>query len=506
MDYFEKTTPEAVGLHSESVLRFLEEVEKKQIEMHSLMVIRHGKCCVSGWWAPYGPEYLHPLCSFSKSITSVAIGFAEQEGLLALDEKIADIFPEYLPKHPSQNLLNANLYHFLTMSCGHDTETEAMGEDWIEEFLSHPFQHEPGTFYRYNTAGTNMLAAVIKRKTGQNVTEYLRPRLLDPLGIRDIYCECLPDKESVEIGGGGMKLRTEDMARFTYFLLKKGKWEGKQLLRESWFKRACRKQIETKGDADGHVKEYAWGYGYQFWMGSHPGSFRADGAFGQSGMVFPDLDMIVVTTSAAELDHQELMELINQYLVASAEKDKKGKTLQPRVLEEKLAALAIPSLHGERQLRTEEQINSRIYALEDGSQEYCSSMEVLVGGVALYHVEEGRTDKMSFTFSQDMVTWSLWEAGKKKEITGDFRRRFHIGRCGEYSYGASAGWLNEHTLQMEIRRLDAIIGAKITFRFDGGRLILDSQDTLLPEGENIIGMRKKHTALFSPDTPICAMI
>lgn len=495
MDYFEKTIPEAVGLHSEDILRFLEEVEKKEIELHSLMVVRNGKCCVSGWWAPYGPEYLHPLCSFSKAITSVAIGFAEQEGLLRLDERIADIFPEYLPKNPSQNLLKANLHHFLTMSCGHDTETEAMGADWIREFLSHPFQHEPGTFYRYNTAGTNMLAAVIKRKTGQNVTEYLRPRLLDPLGIRDIYCECLPDEESVEIGGGGMKLRTEDMARFTYFLLKRGKWEGEQLLRESWFDRACCKQIETEGDVDGHVKEWACGYGYQFWRGSYPGSFRADGAFGQFGMVFPDLDMIVVTTSAAK-EAQELVDLILQYLVASAADNRAAEAAKPQILKEKLAALAIPPLRGKRRPETEEKINGRIYALEEGTEEYCSSMEFLVGGVALYHVEEGMTDRMSFTFSQDKVTWSLWEAGKKKEITGDFCGRFHISRCGECLYGASAEWFDKHTLKMEVRRLDAISGARITFRFDGDRLILKSQDTLLLEGENVIGMRKKHTAPF----------
>lgn len=485
-----------MGLRSESVLRFLDEVKKKDIELHSLMVVRNGKCCVSGWWAPYGPEDIHPLCSFSKSITSVAVGFAEQEGLLNLDERIADIFPEYLPERPSQNLLKANLHHFLTMSCGHDTETEAMGEDWIREFLSHPFQHEPGTFYRYNTAGTNMLAAVIKRKTGQNVTEYLRPRLLDPLGIRDIYCECLPDEESVEIGGGGMKLKTEDMARFAYFLLQKGKWEGKQLLRESWFDRACRKQIETEGDIDGHVKEWACGYGYQFWMGSYPGSFRADGAFGQFGMVFPDLDMIVVTTSATE-ETQELVDLILQYLIPSAEDEGTGDTAQSRALEERLAVLTIPPLKGRRRPETEERINGKIYAVEEDSEEYCSSMEILIGGIALYHVEEGITDKMSFTFSEDTVTWSLWEAEKKKEITGDFRGRFHIGRCGEYLYGTSAKWLDKYTLQMEIRRLDAISGARITFRFDGGRLTIDSQDTVLPEGENIIGMRKKHTAPFS---------
>lgn len=495
MSYFEKTTPEAVGLRSGMVLKFLEEVEKEQIELHSLMIVRNGKCCVSGWWAPYGPEDLHPLCSFSKSLTSIAVGFAEQEGLLTLDEKIADIFPEYLPEHPGQNLRNATLHHFLTMSCGHDTDPEAMGEDWIKEFLSHPFLHEPGTFYRYNTSGTNMLAAVIKRKTGQNVTEYLRPRLLDPLGIREIYCECLPGTDPVEIGGGGMKLRTEDMAKFAWFLLKKGKWEGKQLLRESWFARACSKQIETEGGADGFTKEWGCGYGYQIWMNSYPGSFRADGAYGQFGIVFPDLDMIVVTTSATKKT-QELIDLILRDLLPSVENNQAEEAGQTRILAEKLASLALPPLRGDRQPEAEEQIDGRIYAAVENEKNYCSGLELLVGGVALYHVEEGITEKMSFTFSQDKVVWSLWGEGKKKEITGDFRQHFHISKCGSCFYGASAGWLDKHTLQMEIRRLDAISGARITFRFGGSGLTMESQDTLLDEREKVIGMRKKHTVPF----------
>lgn len=495
MNYFERTTPENVGMRSELIVKFLEEIQKNQIELHSLMIVRQGKCCTSGWWAPYGPEYPHALCSFSKAITSIAIGFAEQEGLLCLDERIADIFPEYLPEKPSQNLLNANLQNFLTMSCGHDTEIEAMGEDWMEEFFLHPFVHAPGTFFRYNTSGTNILAAVIKRKTGMEVTEYLTPRLFKPLGIYDISCDRLPGKDSVEIGGGAMKLCTESLAKFTFFLLKRGKWEGTQLLRESWFDRACTKQIETVGDADGHTGEWACGYGYQFWMCSYPGAFRADGAFGQFGIVFPDQDMIVVTTSATAKT-QKLMELILCYLAGRGDTGRIEYQLALQTLTEKLSALALPQLKGKRQKTLEQKINNKIYTAEKNTGDYCSSLEILVGGVALYYVEDGMTEKMSFQFSEDKVTWYLWEKEKKKKITGNFDQYFYINKCDRYSYGASAVWLDECTLQMEIRRLDALSGARITFKFTGDRMTMDSQDTLLQEGSNTIGMRKKHTVDF----------
>ena len=108
----------------------------------------------------------------------------------------------------------------------------------------------------------------MKRKTGCDVTEFLKPRLLEPLGITSLTCSKCPGPEAVEMAGGGMRMTTEDMARFIYFVLNRGRWEGRQLLEEEWFDLACTKQIETAGDAEGHVKEWAYGYGFQCWMGS----------------------------------------------------------------------------------------------------------------------------------------------------------------------------------------------------------------------------------------------
>lgn len=238
MGYFKDVTPESAGISSKGILNFLDRIEENQIELHSFMVIRHGQCAAKGWWKPYDEKFRHPLYSFSKSLTATAIGFAEQEGILSLDEKIVDIFPDLLPENPSENLKKITLHHLLIMGCGHETEIMDNSENWISTFLHHPVLHEPGTFYKYNTAGTNMLAAVLRKKTGQNVTEFLKSRLLEPLGITSLTCALLGD--GTELGGGGMKMVTEDMAKFTYFLSRQGEWEGKQLLRKDWFERACR--------------------------------------------------------------------------------------------------------------------------------------------------------------------------------------------------------------------------------------------------------------------------
>lgn len=164
MSYFQDASPESLGISSGGILRFLDRMEEKNIELHSFMVVRHGKCAAKGWWKPYAPELAHPLYSFGKTLTATAIGFARQEKILSLEERLVDLFPELLPKEPSENLQKVTLWHLLTMSCGHETEIDMESPDWIREFLQHPFLHEPGTFYKYNTAGTNMLAAGVEEK------------------------------------------------------------------------------------------------------------------------------------------------------------------------------------------------------------------------------------------------------------------------------------------------------------------------------------------------------
>ena len=153
--------------------------------------------------------------SASKSFTSMAVGIAQKEGLLSIDEKLTDAFKDDLPEIVSDNLKAATVRDLLTMSCGHETEINTFDvnePDWIKNFLSHEFKYKPGTCFMYNTAGTNMLCAALKRRTGENLFEYLTPRLFEPLGIENIECFCLPD--GIEMGGAGSRLKTEDMARF----------------------------------------------------------------------------------------------------------------------------------------------------------------------------------------------------------------------------------------------------------------------------------------------------
>ena len=233
---FQRVTPESVGIPSGAILDMLDQLYREGIEMHAFKLLRHGKVCAEGSWAPYTPETQHILFSFSKSFTSTAIGFAVQEGIISLDERLIDIFPEKSPENPSENLKKCQVRHLLMMGCGHETEiswTNGGDGDWVSQFLHHPFVYEPGTHFMYNTAGTNMLCAILKKKTGLDMTEFLKPRLFEPLGMGEIHCvKMLGD---IEMGGAGMSVTIEEMARFVQFVANRGSWEGRQLLNPEWF-------------------------------------------------------------------------------------------------------------------------------------------------------------------------------------------------------------------------------------------------------------------------------
>lgn len=267
-------TPESVGVPSQAVLDLLDEFYRQGVEMHGLMLLRHGQVYAEGHWAPYNAQTPHILFSFSKSLTSTAIGFAVQEGILSLEDKLVDLFPDKVPENPSENLQACCVRDLLMMACGHAKEIDwvASSSDWVSQFLEDPFVYQPGTHFLYNTAGTNMLSAIITRKTGLTLTQFLQPRLFAPLEMGQVFCQPLAD--GTEMGGAGMYLTLEAMARFTQFVANKGRWEGKQLLNAAWFEEATAKHIENLGPGWDGDPDWHAGYCYQFWRCDKPGIFR----------------------------------------------------------------------------------------------------------------------------------------------------------------------------------------------------------------------------------------
>lgn len=297
---FEMTTPEALGIRSGDIMAYLDELEASNTEMHGLMIMRHGKLCAQGWWAPFGPGVRHGLQSHTKTYAATAVGIAYTEGLLKLDERLIDIFPEESPENPSENLQKLTVRDVLCMGCGMD-EMPRPTKDWIRDFLHTPVNHVPGTTYMYNSTGSTMLGAIVRKKTGLGLHEYLTPRLFNKIGIDpdNLRWMCMPD--GMEVGGGGLFATTEDNLRLMKLYADGGVWEGERILAEDYVRLATTNQNDSATESINNPEAFDnfLGYGFQIWMCKPQGAYRADGAMGQFTIVLPTLDMLIAINETA---------------------------------------------------------------------------------------------------------------------------------------------------------------------------------------------------------------
>lgn len=306
------------------------------LELHSLMIVSKGKVVYEDWRNGGDPATKHVLNSVSKTFTSIAVGMAISEGKLNLDEKVVDIFPEYLPETVSKNLSVMNVRDLLTMTCGHASdhtyEMQNLAKsdstlNWVKQFLSYPVEYRPGVIYCYNSVGTLMLSAIVQKRTGEKLIDYLNPRLFQPLGIEDPCWE--ETKDGISYGGWGLYLKTEDLAKTGLLLLQGGKWNDKQLIPENWVDEMSRMQTESAPaginliqlaeDSTSEIDpDWIQGYGYQMWM-CRNNAFRADGAFGQFIIVLPELNSVVAMTANTKRMQDEL-NYVWEYLLPALKK------------------------------------------------------------------------------------------------------------------------------------------------------------------------------------------
>ena len=336
-----RSSPEAQGISSTAILSFVEAADKKVDSMNSFMLIRHGHVVAEGWWSPYTADAPHSLYSLSKSFTSTAVGLAIAEGKLSLDDEVLKFFPDDAPSSPSNNLKAMRVSDLLRMSTGHQAEPgRTADQPWTKTFLAQSVPFKPGTHFLYNTSATYMLSAIVQKATGMTVLDYLKPRLFEPLHIDHPTWETSP--QGISTGGYGLSIRTEDIASFGQLHLQKGKWQGKQLVPESWVDAATARQT-----SNGSSPKSDWdqGYGYQFWR-CRNGAYRGDGAFGQYCIVLPEQDAVIAITSGTK-DMQGVLNLIWDKLLPAM----KTESLAPddesrKKLEATLAGLSLRPQEG----------------------------------------------------------------------------------------------------------------------------------------------------------------
>ena len=470
-----RSTPEVEGVSSEGINNFIEAVSKSKHELHSFMILRHGKVVSEGWWNPYRNDLKHTLYSCSKSFTATAIGFAVSERKLTVNDKVISFFPEDLPNQISSNLAELKIKDLLSMSVGHEKEPSniiATSDNWVKEFLNTPIKYQPGTKFLYNSPATYMLSAIVQKVTGQKVIDYLKPRLFDPLGILGIDWEI--DPKGINTGGWGLRLKTEDMAKFGQLFLQKGKWNGKQILPASWVEEASTMKILQDPNATQSRKDSSdWlqGYCYQMWRCRNNG-YRADGANGQFIIVLPGKDAVIAITAEAP-DMQGEINLIWKHLLPAFE-DKKLPS-NPKLmasLKEKASSLYLPILSRNVHSAMESNISGKNYSMITGEKTFEGASFEFKNDICYLSLKtDSVTHRIPFGFGK-------WELSETTKFGPYLVARAKANRVGLpiFKVAGSYDWKDEKTLEMTLRYIESPHTETITCTFEDEKVSVDFQN------------------------------
>jgi CubicO group peptidase (beta-lactamase class C family) len=452
---YPRSTPEAQGISSTAVLGFVEEIEKNIHELHSFMLLRHGKIVAEGWWSPYAPEHPHMLFSLSKSFTSTAIGLAVAEGRLSVDDPVISFFPEDLPEQVSQNLAAMRVRHLLSMSTGHHVDTtvslrEDENTDWVKSFLSQPVDHKPGTYFVYNSGATYMLSAIIQKVTGMKLIDYLQPRLFEPLGIENATWEVSP--QGINTGGWGLSIKTEDIARFGQLYLQKGVWKDQRILPEAWVVEATSRQVSNGSRPD---SDWEQGYAYQFWRCRH-NIYRGDGAFGQYCIVMPDQDAVLAITSGVA-DMQSVLNIVWETLLPAMQSlALPANPTSVAKLTDRLSCLKLDPPAGMPSSPVAARVSGKTYALD---------------------ANEMGIEAVAFDFTPNVCTFTAHTKNGAHPITCGMSRWLEgettLSQPEPQLVAASCVWTAEDTLQMTLRLYETPFYHTFTCRFTGEQVTVD---------------------------------
>lgn len=483
-----RSFPERYGVSSSAILSFLEEIEQRNLELHGFMLLRHGHVLAEGWWKPYHPEIPHAVYSLTKSFTSLAAGFAVQEGRLSLDQRVLAYFSEMDHGAISENIGDMSIRHLLTMTTGHETDTARFGaspdflqhitearvgdrsdRDYVRGFMEHPVTKTPGTYFLYNSGASHVLGAIVERVTGSHLVDYLQPRLFAPLGIDRPTWEEAPQGENT--GGWGLKLCTEDIAKFGQFLLNKGEWNGQRLISAEWIEQAVSRQVDNKPV---HIQEgqpinmdWIQGYGFQLWRCRH-NAYRGDGAFGQYCIVLPDQDAVIAMNGGLQ-DMQGVMDAVWLHLLPSMNEPRLGSnpTDYDRLID-KLASLELGEQGDLEGLPWD--LPQKRYSIQSN---------------------EPGLQRIGLKFTENRCVFQWWDhRGEHQLIAGI--GEWNMNHRGDDQAAVRGVWLDHSRLEIYVYPPDSPHHDRLTFLFEGDGVNLQHDHlSFIPLKHEFIGVEEK---------------
>lgn len=465
-------SPESVGVRTQAVIDWIRDCERSGCEIHSFMILRHGQVAAEVWRKPFEPGVAHTMFSHSKSFTSVAVGFAVQEGLLALDTKVCDVFPGVGKKSRAAKSLTVR--HLLMMSSGKMDNPFLFlkkDPDWVRDFLKRNFLFRPGKKFLYTSANTYLLCAIVRQVTGQTVTEYLTPRLFEPLGIDIPFWET--DPTGTETGGWGLQIKTEDQAKFIQCCLDGGMWQGRQVIPKQWLDAATAMQIHNApGTLDNRC-----GYGYQFWQCHIANSFRADGLYSQFAIALRDYDACIVI-NGGEPEEPKTLEILWRHFPAGFFDGSMEQTAAEREsLQQAIETFELPAVESQpRNPELEQRIDGRVIRLK--KRRFASVMGPV--NLLLMARKPGGINDLTLHFTDGGLEFSWQEQNSPRNtllagMDGRYRKSTVQLGAMKLTVVSQAAWQPDGSLELFIRPLELVQARRMTFYFDGDKVKIHSK-------------------------------
>ncbi|MCR5264703.1 MAG: beta-lactamase family protein [Clostridiales bacterium] len=472
MTGFTVITPEQAGVPAAAVRRFAEDLESRHINIHSFVMLRRGKLYAEAYYAPWKPDDKHRMYSSSKTFASMGVGLMIGEGKLSLDDRVTNFFPEYLPETVPEYLAMTTVRDLLMMATPYQANNYGFDDtNWVRTFFDpdssvskHRADHRPGTVFQYNTCATVVLTAIVEKLAGMRLTEYMKPRVFDKLGMSpDIWCVERP--EGGDWAGSGVMCTPRDLAKFADLIAHDGVYGGEQIIPADYVRAARTKQIDNRITNSVHDEQL--GYGYQIWCTRY-GGFALNGMGCQVAIGLPNEDAVLAVTGDTQASSVGYHEVLNAYwrniypYLASDE---------PLARDDAADAELGAYLSGRHVLLTEGDMTSPLAGKVSG-RKYAFSPNragIAEAGFA-FSGDEGEMSYVNATGSHKI------RFGFGKNVAGEFPETHYYGRkIGQpagrgYRIVSSAAWGTGYQLLITVYSVDDYLGTlriQASFSEDG---------------------------------------
>jgi len=470
-DEWQSSTPEEQSLDSAMILQMFQEIQTKNIDVHSFLLVRNGYLVTEAYFDPYTQDIKHPVHSITKSVTSMLTGIAMREGYIKnVDQRVLDFFPDIAKNVTDENVQDLTLEHLLTMSAGYNTTTTLPSEllhqkdasfDTVDHILTYnSILEKPGTTFFYDSGLPHLMSAIVQETTGMSTLEYAQEKLFGPLGITGVTWET--DPRGIPLGNTGLRLSSRDMAKLGYLYLNRGKWNGEQIVPAKWVDQSTTKHIETKGLMNAAEDD---GYGYYWWIDAY-GGYSAHGFGGQYIFVVPDLNMVAVFTSGlGDPDFPTPRKLMEEYILPAATSTR---ALPPSQAAIDLTAFIQRIANSDVQLTPlpamAYQISSKTFQITKGSGIYFDKFTLF------------------FDDGEDSYRSESTVRGEDYDLKGSLNNRFYVNEITQGSQVEQVAlkgyWQDESTFVERGKNLYVIESVILTYTFDGNNVTIDAESSM----------------------------